>query len=86
MNEDQLNQIKETIANSIDKNVNGKINLLTQKFDDYVLEDMTWKKKYEPFLEGLASISVAGKIVLWIAVAVTSIGSALVFIKSYFIK
>lgn len=84
MNEEQLKQIQETIAVSINTNVNGKINSLTRKFDEYVTSDLLWKKEYEPYLKGLANLSGGTKIVIWAMMAVGTIFGALLSIRSYF--
>lgn len=86
MNDKQLKKIQETVATSINVNVNGKINVLTRKFDEYVEGDLAWKKKYEPYLEGLANLSGGAKIIIWIVMAVGAIFGTLLSIKSYFLK
>jgi len=89
---DILHRIEPIIATSIEKNVNGKINKLTTKFDEYVLldvkwkeEDMEWKGNYEPFLKGVKAISTSGKIFIWIVITVGALATAYVAIKKLFI-
>lgn len=45
-----------------------------------VREELT---KYKPYLEGLASISVSGKIVLWIAIFLSTLVGTFYTIKSF---
>lgn len=84
MNDEQLKKIQETVAASININVNGKINSLTRKFDEYVEGDLAWKKEYEPYLKGLANLSGGTKIVVWIMMAIGTVFGTLLSIKSYF--
>jgi len=37
-------ELKETVKESIEKNVNGKIRNLDTKIDNYIVEDTQWKK------------------------------------------
>lgn len=78
----QVNEIKELIHDSINTSVNGKINVLTQKFDDYIVADMKWKEEADPYIKGLANISGSAKIVVWLALGMSSIIGAWLAIKN----
>lgn len=82
MEKQHIEEIKKTIQESIDKNVNGKINVLTEEFRDYVKEDMAWKEEYEPYLKGLANLSGGAKLVIWFAVGISSLVGAFLAVKS----
>lgn len=80
----QIEKLEAVIAKSIEKNVNGKINLLTQKVDAYIESDNQRWAEYEPYIKGLASLSIGGKIVVWCVMAVGTIAGAIVAIKKLF--
>ena len=87
----QLEEIKQTVAESIEKHVNGRIRevmvnqeILSNKLDNYIINDNEWKKNADPYLQGLVSLSIGSKILVWIAIAVSSVGGAYLMIKSLF--
>lgn len=77
-----LHRIEPVVATSIEKNVNGKINKLTDKLDDYIKSDNQWKSEYEPFLKGVASVSFSGKILLKLVVVIGTILGVYLTIKN----
>ena len=48
-----LSKIEPTIKESIDRNVNGKIIALSQRFDEYVKSDNEWKAQVTPQIEAV---------------------------------
>ena len=84
MTPEQIEHLEKTIAESIEKNVNGKIKLIDQKLDAYILSDNAWKLDADPYIKGLANVSGTAKIVIWLAVAVSTIGGAIIMIKKIF--
>lgn len=84
MNEEQLEQIKITIKESIDKTVNGKINALTLKVDNYIAKDDERWVRYEPYMEGVAHVTGGAKIIVWLALGVSAILGAILAVKQYF--
>lgn len=81
-NAEQLEAIRATISDSIDRSVNGKINKLTQKFDDYVVDDTLWKKEYEPYLKGLANLSISAKFLVFFSMGISAILGVVIAVKN----
>lgn len=55
MNKEQFEQLKEemrehTVA-TIERVVNGKIDRLTHKLDEYIEDDMEWKAEAQPLVD-----------------------------------
>lgn len=86
MDEHQLQQIRDTIAESIETTVNGKIRVLTGEFRQYVKDDTERWDRYKPYLEGLANLSGGSKIIIWIVVAIGSVAAAILAVKGFFIS
>lgn len=86
MDEHQLQQIRDTIAESIETAVNGKIRVLTGEFRQYVKDDTERWARYTPYLEGLANISGGTKILIYIIMAIGAVAGAILSVKSFFIK
>lgn len=76
-----MHKMEKGIEESINRNVNGKINALTGKFDAYVEGDLAWKKDYEPYLKGLANLTGSGKILVALALGVSAIIGAIKLLK-----
>ena len=93
-----LHRMEPVIKESIDRNVNGKIVKLTEKidvhvknFDDYIIldtdwkdDDKKWKAEYEPYLKGMVSIGLSGRIIIWTIISLGSVAGAIVAIKKFF--
>jgi len=77
MTKDQLETIKETIAHSIELNVNGKIRVLTEKMDDYIKSDEDWKKQAEPVIKMGENVQGFGKVSLYVIGFVAAISGAI---------
>ena len=77
-----MHKMEHGIEKAIDKNVNGKIKRLDEKIDNYILQDNAWKSEFEPYMKGVANLTGSGKILLWLSIAVTSIGGAVLLIKN----
>lgn len=84
MEQHQLEELKSHIADTVRLTVNGKIDNINNKLTDYIKDDMKWKKEYEPYIKGLANITDGTKIVIWVAVAISSLIGAFLGIKELF--
>lgn len=62
MTPEQIEQIKITISQSIESNVNGKIRTLSSKIDDYIKSDNEWKTKVQPDINSITSMKTFGKV------------------------
>jgi len=80
MTKDQLETIKETIAHSIELNVNGKIRVLTEKMDNYIKSDEEWKKQAEPVIKMGENVQGFGKVSLYILGFVAAVTGAIISI------
>ncbi len=72
----------DLMVSTIEKVVNGKIDSLRIEFHDYRDEDKAWKKENEPYLRGLANLSGSAKIIVWVAIGVSSLIGAWIAIRS----
>ena len=79
-----MHKMESKIEESINKNVNGKMDRMHTKIDNYIITDNAWKDKYSPYLEGIVGVSVGGKIMLKILFGFASIGGAILAIKAWF--
>lgn len=70
MTDEQITQLKKELAIATEAvvrtTVNGKIDTLGKKFDEYVVEDLKWKSEMEPVKEGLHFIQSLNKLVKWL--------------------
>ncbi len=70
MTEDQIKTLQETIAVQIDSTiqrvVNGKIDRINLKLDDYIVSDLKWKDKVQPDIDSVANAKAWGKITMGI--------------------
>lgn len=78
-------KLDETIAVSIEKNVNGKIKKIDEKIEAYILSDNEWKSKYSPYLEGIVGVSVGGKIMIRFIIGIATVGGAILAIRKWFL-
>ena len=80
MTPDQFEQfnktIKDSIAESIEINVNGKIRRLDAKLDTYIKEDNEWKSDVKPYIESMRQFNGFTTIGATILKAVLLIGGA----------
>lgn len=79
-----IHKMESKIEESINKNVNGKLDKMHIKIDNYIATDNEWKVKYSPYLEGIVGVSVGGKIMLKVLLGFASIGGAVLAIKAWF--
>lgn len=78
------------------KTVNGKIDKMDKKLDEYISQDTndkqklfdwqtnwdkTWKEDYAPTVRGLVNATGGAKIAVWIALGITAISGAYLAIK-----
>lgn len=57
-----------------------------QTVQDHITHDREWKEKFSPYMEGLASVTVGGKIVAQLIVGLASVGAAIFVIYDWFRK
>lgn len=89
----ELEQIKQIIADTITKVVNGKIDKLTaenrttsEKLDAYVIRDDLWKERAEPVIDMGINAKGASVVTLWIAGVIIALGGAYSIINNLFKK
>ena len=82
---DIIKKMGEKIDTSIDKSVNGKIIKLTEMMQNHIEHDKEWKEKYSPYLEGLSSIAIGGKIMGKVIIFIGAVGGAIIAIKKWFL-
>ena len=91
MTPEQLRELQQTIADSIEKNVNGKIRALDAKVDNYIKTDLDhkerdreetneWRKGADDKLAIVGSVQGFGKVTAYILGMITVVGGATLFI------
>lgn len=88
MSKDDLQLVLATIKNSVEtsvkETVNGKINRLDEKLDNYIAADTKWKEeKVEPLIDAHRTIKNVANFLKWIAGVLAAIG---LIIKGFFIE
>jgi hypothetical protein len=80
MSPDQFNQIKELIETTIQLKVNGKIDRMNQKLDDYIVVDnqwksgdKEWKESAQPAIDSVDNAKMGGRFVVWLIGVLASI-------------
>jgi hypothetical protein len=74
------------IEKSINKNVNGKIIRLTDKLDAHMAEESARWDEYSPYIKGLANVGGVTKLIVFLAVAFTTVMGAFYFIHDHLVK
>lgn len=83
MTEDHLKRLERAIAVAVKETVNGKIDALSKKVDDYIETDNAWKAAADPYIKGLANISGTAKLFVWVSLGVTAVLAAYLKIKDF---
>ena len=76
--------IREVIGESIKIHVNGKIDKMHKKLDDYIVADMAWKEKAEPVIKMGENAVGASKVMLYLTMIISAVGGAYLIIKNIF--
>ena len=83
--------IEKQIAESIEKNVNGKIRNLDKKIEDYIHEDIAWKEKdalwkqtAQPTVDLGTNAIGFWKVSKWISLVLVTIASTVAAVKIFF--
>jgi len=80
----QLKQIELVVGKAIQQHVNGKIDKIDKKIDDYIKSDNEWKAEADPYLKGLANLTGGAKIIVWVAIGVSALIGAVLAIRKLF--
>lgn len=51
MNDQQLQELREHLQGVVQETVNGKIDRLSHKLDEYIQDDMEWKSEAQPLVD-----------------------------------
>ena len=71
-----LGALDKSVADAIEKHVNGKIRNMDQKLDAYIEKDMVWKDKVvQPLVDAYSSANNVGTFLIWISKIVMAIGA-----------
>jgi len=84
MTPEQIQDLKEHVAETVRTVVNGKIDGLNLKLDNYIDNDMAWKERAEPLVIAYENTTWLSKIVLNImkfGILLASAITAYLFIK-----
>ena len=76
MNQEHIQEIKKAVQET----VNGQINNLSRKLDDYIVDDTEWKKRAESVILMGENVQGFGKVSLYIVGFIASVGGAVMII------
>lgn len=77
MQQEQLQELKDHVAETITLVVNGKIDRLNLKLDNYIDNDMAWKERAEPLIKAYENTGWLWKIVLKVLKFIVLLGAAM---------
>lgn len=80
----QQKEIQATIKETIQENVNGKIDIISRKLDTYIKEDNEWKVRAEPVILMGENVRGFGKVSLYVVGFVASVSGAVILIINLF--
>lgn len=94
MDSNQFRELQNTIAESIEKNVNGKIRALDAKVDNYIKQDLDhketervetneWRKGADEKLQFVVDLQGFGKVTKYVMGFIISIGGAVAIILGW---
>lgn len=69
-----MHKLENGIEESINRNVNGKIKVLTQRFDDYVVSDNEWKDGVTPSIDIMKKVKASSSVIRWVVQTVILLG------------
>lgn len=95
MTKEQLQALQNTVAESIEKTVNGKIRALDFKIDTYIREDLEYKERTEKDttewrimaeenLKAVADFRSFGKVGMRMVAVIASIGGLVLLVGKWF--
>lgn len=82
--DDIIKRIEPAVEKSIDKYVNGRISVISQKLDDYIISDLKWKETADPVIEMGQNVSGFGKVSLYILGFLAAVAGAILAFTSIF--
>jgi ribosomal protein S17 len=71
MDTEQFHQLQDDIRRTIQEKVNGKIERMEQKMDIHNQRHEADMKDIKPIIEAFDASKTGGKVVLWLATAIT---------------
>lgn len=83
MTEKQFLKIQNTIKDTIKVEVNGKIDRINIKLDDYIKNDELWKEAAKPVIAMGVSMQGFGRVTLYIVGFIAAVGGAFMFINNF---
>lgn len=86
MTKDQKDQIVKAIRLEMRESVNGKIDKLSHKLDEYIVADNIWKEGAQPSLDNMANLSGAWRVIIAFVSAMTIAFTFYSTIKTFFLK
>ena len=95
MTPEQIEQLKSSIRDTIQEKVNGKIDKIHEilekqnevvdefktKVENHIENDTKWKEDADPYIKGLANLTGSSKIIVYVAIAISTVLGAIVAIR-----
>lgn len=76
-----IEEVKKTIAESIELNVNGKIRRLDEKLTQYIEDDLAWKEIATPIIKAGNDLRGAGKLAVYFFGGLATIAGGVAVIR-----
>lgn len=83
MTPEQLDHITETIKQTIQEKVNGKIDRMNMKLDTYIKEDNDWKENVMPSIEIMKQMQGFSSTAIWIMKTIAVISTAVAAVWTF---
>lgn len=80
MTADDIEQIKKEIQSTIKVVVNGKIDKIDQKLEEYIKSDNEWKAAAQPVIDMGRNVQGFGRVSLYIVGFVAAVSGAILYI------
>ena len=78
--------ITEQIGVAVKITVNGKIDNLNKKVDDYIKSDNEWKERAQPTIELGTNVRGFGKVFAYLIGTVAAVGGLIALLEGFFKK
>lgn len=80
----QFEQMNRLIEETIRTTVNGKIDRMNQKLEDYIVTDNEWKKVAQKSISLIENVTSFGKVSLYLSGFISAVVGSIILINNIF--
>lgn len=77
--------MKEHVAETIEKVVNGGIRKIDTNLTNHITSDKQWKDEAKPALDNMRNLTSTGKLIVSLSMGITAIGGAVLILRKFFL-